>query len=80
MNFLILGAGAEESAWADYLAEHAEHRICAAFPGVGDRPDIARPLDLDDALARADVEAVLVGGDPEFRAERCVVPPRSACR
>ena len=74
MNFLILGDGPEELAWARHLAEHAEHRLLAAFPGFkgwsapGANPVIA-PRDLDDALAMATVEAALVGGAPEFRAE-----------
>ncbi len=91
MNFLILGDGAEELAWARALVGHPEHRLWAAYPGFkefaglrgeparNDRsagPDfeelrelVPQPRDLDDALATAGVEAVVVGGDGELRAE-----------
>jgi myo-inositol 2-dehydrogenase/D-chiro-inositol 1-dehydrogenase len=69
MNFLILGDGDEERAWAGHLAESGAHRLCAAYPGFDGWSDLARPSDLDDALAVAGVEAVVVGGDPDFRAE-----------
>lgn len=69
MNFLILGAGPEEHAWANAIAQHAEHQLWAAFPGFAELEDVPRPLDLDDALAMAGVEAVLVGGDREVRIE-----------
>lgn len=78
MNFLILGDGAEELAWARHLAGHAQHRLLAAYPGFkgwggpsGDpeRAGPATPRDFDDALALAGVEAVVVGGRPESRAE-----------
>lgn len=69
MNFLILGDGAEEHAWARAIERHAEHQLWAAFPGFADFADVARPRDFDDALALAGVEAVLVGGDIEVRVE-----------
>ena len=69
MNFLILGDGAEEHAWARTLARHAEHQLLAAFPGLDDLAGVPEPRDLDDALATAGVEAVVVGGDLEFRGE-----------
>src|SRR5262245_18158574 len=69
MNFLILGNGVEERAWANFLAEQAEHRLIAAYPGFDEWPDIPRPGDFDDALATGGVEAVVVGGEPQFRAE-----------
>jgi predicted dehydrogenase len=69
MNFLILGDGPEELAWAQALADHPEHRLWAACPGFKAYPDLAGGTDLDGALATAGVEAILVGGDSELRAE-----------
>ena len=69
MNFLILGSGAEERSWAGRIAEDAEHRLWAAFPGFEEWADVPKARDLDDALATAGVEAVVVGGEAEFRAE-----------
>lgn len=66
MNFLILGDGPDELAWAAALAAGDAHRVGAAFPGV---PQVAPSRDLDDALAAPGVEAVVVGGPPETRAE-----------
>jgi predicted dehydrogenase len=69
MNFLILGDGPDELAWAQALAHHPEHRLWAACPGLKAFPDLPGGPDLDAALATAGVEAVLVGGDSELRAE-----------
>src|SRR5687767_1917983 len=69
MNFLILGSGAEERAWAGRIVDDAEHRLWVVFPGFEEWVDVARASDLDDALATAGVEAVVIGGEPEFRAE-----------
>src|SRR4051794_5355157 len=69
MNFLILGDGAEEHAWARRIAEDDEHRLWAAYPGFEEWDDLPEARDLDDALATAGIEAVVVGGEPEFRAE-----------
>jgi myo-inositol 2-dehydrogenase/D-chiro-inositol 1-dehydrogenase len=78
MNFLILGEGGEELAWARHLAGHGQHRLLAAFPGFKGwsapseepkEPEPVIPADFDAALALAGVEAVVVGGPPEFRAE-----------
>jgi predicted dehydrogenase len=69
MNFLILGDGPEELAWARALAGHPEHRLHAACPGFKEIPDPPGTLDLDGALATAGVEAVIVGGGPDLRAE-----------
>jgi predicted dehydrogenase len=69
MNFLVLGAGPEELAWAQALADHPEHRLWAACPGFKAFPDLPGGLDLDEALATAGVEAVLAGGEPDLRAE-----------
>ena len=69
MNFLILGDGAEELAWLRRIVEDDEQRVVAAFPGFDEFPDIPGPADLDDALATPGVEAVVVGGGLEFRAE-----------
>jgi predicted dehydrogenase len=69
MNILILGGGAEERAWARAIAVDSRARLLAAFPGFDEFPDVPRPRDLDDALARAGVEAVVVGGPPSERGE-----------
>ena len=69
MNFLILGSGPEEWAWAQALLAHPEHRLIAACPGFPELPDLPGGRDLDGALAMMGVEAVLVGGDDELRAE-----------
>ncbi len=69
MNFLIIGDGSEEWAWALAIAAHEGHRLLAACPGFKALPDLPGGLDLDGALAIAGVEAVVVGGDPTLRAE-----------
>ena len=69
MNFLILGDGPEELAWARAIAASAAHRLFAAFPGFTGFSELPPARDLDDALAMAGVEAAVVGGEPDFRAE-----------
>jgi predicted dehydrogenase len=71
MNVLILGNGSEERAWAEWLLAGREHRLIAAYPGfVGSAlADIPSARDLDDALARAGVDAAIVGGPIEERGE-----------
>jgi len=69
MNFLILGNGAEELAWARAVVGDPGHRLLAAYPGFAELPDLAVPSDLDDALALAELEAVVVGGAFEVRGE-----------
>ncbi len=71
MNILILGNGEEELAWAHWLLDRPEHRLDAAFPGFADPAlaGIPAPRDLDDALARAGIDAVIVGGPIESRGE-----------
>ncbi len=75
MNVLILGNGAEELAWARWLLRQSEHRLEAAFPPFQNAAvaGIPAPRDLDDALARAGIDAVIVGGQLEERGEflRC---------
>jgi predicted dehydrogenase len=66
MNFLILGDGPEERSWAAAIERRPGHRLVAAYPGF---PETPRPRDLDDALAVAGVEAVVVGGASDVRAE-----------
>lgn len=66
MNFLILGDGPEERAWAAAVAATDAHRLVAAYPGV---PGAPPSRDLDDALATSGVDAAVVGGPPDFRAE-----------
>jgi myo-inositol 2-dehydrogenase/D-chiro-inositol 1-dehydrogenase len=71
MNVLILGGGTEEYGWASWLLGQEEHRLDAAFPGFAEAAldGIARPRDLDDALARPGIDAVIVGGPLEQRGE-----------
>ncbi len=71
MNVLILGNGAEETAWARWLLEQNAHRVEAAFPPFSDAAlaGIPAPRDLDDALARAGIDAVIVGGPLAERGE-----------
>jgi myo-inositol 2-dehydrogenase/D-chiro-inositol 1-dehydrogenase len=73
MNFLIMGDGAAGLLWAAAVSAHREHRLLAVYPPLDAEDDpealLARPRDMDDALAVAGVEAVVVGGDPAFRAE-----------
>jgi myo-inositol 2-dehydrogenase/D-chiro-inositol 1-dehydrogenase len=69
MNFLILGDGAEELAWARAIARDPAHRLLAAYPGFEEFPELKRPADFDDALALAELEAVVVGGSIASRGE-----------
>jgi predicted dehydrogenase len=69
MNFLILGDGAEEFAWARAIAASAGHHLLAAYPALDGLPEARACRDIDDALAMPGVEAVVVGGEPDFRAE-----------
>jgi predicted dehydrogenase len=71
MDFLILGDGAEERAWAEAIAgrEGQGHRLVAAYPGFAGWPEVPSPRDFDDAIATAGVEAVVVGGGPDVRGE-----------
>src|SRR4051812_17287122 len=70
MNFLIVGDGPNEWAWAQALAAHEGHRLVAACPGFKAMPELPGGNDLDGALAIAGVEAVIVGGPAdEYRAE-----------
>lgn len=73
MNFLILGDGPEECAWALAIARHPEHRVAAVYPGWTDPvidPFLPKPArDLDDALATAGLDAAVVGGPPGSRGE-----------
>jgi predicted dehydrogenase len=71
MNVLILGDGDEERAWAQWLVGRPEHRLDAAYPGFPDASlaGIPRPRDLEDALARPGLDAVIVGGPLDSRGE-----------
>lgn len=69
MNFLILGDGAEEHAWAVTITASGDHRLIAAYPGFFDFDELPRPRDLDDALAVSGIDAVLVGGAIAERGE-----------
>jgi myo-inositol 2-dehydrogenase/D-chiro-inositol 1-dehydrogenase len=69
MNFLVLGDGPEELAWARAIAADPAHRLLAAYPGFAEFPDLKHPADFDDALAQAQLEAVVVGGTIASRGE-----------
>jgi predicted dehydrogenase len=71
MNVLILGNGAEEVAWARWLLRQGEHRLEAVSAPFPEARQAAIPVarDLDDALARAGIEAVIVGGPLDQRGE-----------
>ena len=71
MNVVILGNGSEEHAWAEWLRANREHRLVAAFPGFSGSSPAYIPIasDLEDALARAGVDAAIVGGPIEERGE-----------
>jgi myo-inositol 2-dehydrogenase/D-chiro-inositol 1-dehydrogenase len=71
MHVMILGDGEEERAWAAWLSGRPEHRLDAAYPGFPDESmaGIPAPRDLQDALARPGVEAIIVGGPSEPRGE-----------
>src|SRR5260370_20297903 len=57
MNFLIVGDGAEDLAWARAIVEDDEHRLVAAYPGFEAFPEVPRPSDFEDALAMVEVGA-----------------------
>jgi myo-inositol 2-dehydrogenase/D-chiro-inositol 1-dehydrogenase len=71
MNVLILGDGEEEQTWARWVMGRPEHRLDAAYPGFLDSAmaGIPTPRDLEDALARPGLDAVVVGGPLESRGE-----------
>ncbi len=70
MNVLILGDGGDELAWARAVEGHPDFTLWAAYPGFKELADLpTSPVDLDDALALAGVDLVVVGGEPKFRAE-----------
>jgi len=69
MNIVILGNGPEEQAWADAIDASTEHRLIAAWPGFPDRPELPGRSDFDAALVVDDIDAVIVGGPIEERAE-----------
>jgi myo-inositol 2-dehydrogenase/D-chiro-inositol 1-dehydrogenase len=71
MNILILGNGTEEIAWANWLLGRSEHRLAALFPPSRDGALGSIPVarDLDDALARAGIDAAIVGGTLDQRGE-----------
>ncbi len=69
MNFLILGDGPEELAWAQAIHGHPEHTVAITCPGLKALPAIRSTADLDAALATPRVDAVVVGGWSELRSE-----------
>jgi myo-inositol 2-dehydrogenase/D-chiro-inositol 1-dehydrogenase len=70
MNVLILGDGAEEREWIAWFAAQSDHRLEAVYPQSWMAPPGVRVArDLDDALATAGIDLVLVGGSLEARGE-----------
>ncbi|MBV8487473.1 MAG: hypothetical protein JO161_04280, partial [Planctomycetaceae bacterium] len=71
MNVLILGDGLQERAWASWFLTRPEFHLAAAFPRswAGSMPEVRIIDDLDEALATAGIELVVVGGPIPFRAE-----------
>jgi predicted dehydrogenase len=71
MNVVIVGSGDEEHAWAQWLLEHDDLRVAAAFPGFSESglDIIPRARDLDDLLARPGVDVAIVGGPIDQRGE-----------
>ncbi|MGC8639825.1 MAG: Gfo/Idh/MocA family protein [Isosphaeraceae bacterium] len=71
MNVLILGDGAEERSWVSWFDSRPEHDLKAIYPGT---PSVNIPGDrvvgdLDEALATAGIDLVIVGGRIEDRGE-----------
>jgi myo-inositol 2-dehydrogenase/D-chiro-inositol 1-dehydrogenase len=70
MNFLILGDGPDERAWARLLAQSNQHKVVAAWPGIPEiLPEAEVSKDFEAALATANLEAVVIGGSLESRDE-----------
>src|ERR1017187_6621650 len=71
MNVVILGNGDEELEWARWFLEQDDHRLDASFPGFTEPglEVVRRANDLDDLLARQGIDAAIVGGPIELRAE-----------
>ena len=71
MNVLILGDGPEERAWASWFASRPEHHLEAVHPGTlsVEFPGVLAAADLDEALATAGIDLVVVGGPIEERGE-----------
>ena len=94
MNVLILGDGALERAWASWFLAHPEHPLKALYPGFTgvDIAEARVAVDLDEALATAGIELVVVGGSLPFRGEAlrrsaaeglaiiCIHPPGNRLR
>src|SRR5262249_13438142 len=75
MNFLILGAGEAELAWAHWILDRPEHRLVGAHPGFPaadldpDGSAVPPAPDLDAALAVPGVDLAIAGGPAESRME-----------
>ena len=71
MKVLILGDGAEERAWGSWFGSRTEHHVGAIHPAsLSDVfPDARVAGDLEEALATAGIDLVLVGGPIESRGE-----------
>lgn len=69
MNIVILGNGPEEARWAEAIRSRPNDRLIGAFPGFDEMPELPGRTDLDEALTLAGIEAAIVGGDFESRAE-----------
>ena len=71
MNVLIVGDGPAERAWASWFQAHSEYRLEVYYPGFADDEYVCGHVaaDLDEALATAGIELVVVGGPLELRGE-----------
>ncbi len=71
MNVLIVGDGDEERDWAEWFLHHPEHHLLAVCPGFGgdEFAEVHAAADLDEALATAGINLVIVGGPLELRSE-----------
>ena len=71
MKILIIGDGDDERAWADWAIEQDDLDVIAVQPGfeLGSPFDAFSIVDLDEALATPGLDAAIVGGPVEQRAE-----------
>jgi len=71
MNVLILGDGQQERAWASWFLARPEFHLAAVLPRswAGSVAAVRSTDDLEEALAIAGIDLVVVGGPIQFRAE-----------
>lgn len=71
MKILIIGNGDDERAWADWAIEQDDLEVIAVQPGfeIGSRFDDVSIADLEEALSTPGLDAAIVGGPVDQRAE-----------